>query len=152
MAKRPIKIKERKVNGRASALSCPPNDKPSCTWQSRERGRRRRQRDPKLHISMLQADELPDNIAYLDGSLAVMAFKSKKHLKNIHMVKHRVKINCNPGMMNTNQQGDYGGVTAWYIPDWIANILSMTKLEKKSRITYDSWDGYYTVHTQIAID
>jgi hypothetical protein len=35
----------------------------------------------------------------------------------------------------------------WYIPDGIANIFSMHKLKKYYRITYDSWEGYYDVHT-----
>ena len=100
-----------------------------------------------LHVSMLQVDELPDNRAYLDECLTVTAFKSKKHLKNINTVKHGVKINCNSWVMNTNQQGNYGRMTAWYIPDGITNILSMNELEKKYRITYDSRDGYNHGHT-----
>jgi hypothetical protein len=94
-----------------------------------------------------QADKLPDNKAYLDGCSMVTAFKSKKHLEYIHMVEHRIKINCNSGAMHTNQQRDFRRVTAWYIPDEIANILSMNKLEKEYRITYDSWDRYYNMHT-----
>jgi hypothetical protein len=35
----------------------------------------------------------------------------------------------------------------WYIPDGIANIFSMHELERKYRITYDSWKGHYVVHT-----
>ncbi len=39
-----------------------------------------------LHFSMLQADELPDNQAYLDGCLMVTAFKTKKYLDNLRRV------------------------------------------------------------------
>ena len=35
----------------------------------------------------------------------------------------------------------------WDIPDGIANIFSMHELEKKYRITFDSWEGHYVVHT-----
>ena len=35
----------------------------------------------------------------------------------------------------------------WFIPEGIANIFSMIELEKKYRITYDSWQGYYDVQT-----
>ncbi len=49
--------------------------------------------------------------------------------------------------MRTNKVGDYGAMNVWYIPDKIANIFSMNELEKKYRITYDSWEGYYVVHT-----
>jgi hypothetical protein len=38
----------------------------------------------------------------------------------------------------TNLMGKYGSINAWYIPEGIANIFSMHKLEKKCRITYDS--------------
>jgi hypothetical protein len=43
--------------------------------------------------------------------------------------------------------GKYGLINAWYIPEKIANIFSMHELEKKHRITYNSWQGYYKVHT-----
>jgi len=49
--------------------------------------------------------------------------------------------------MRTNEVGDYGTMNVWYIPDGIANIFSMNELEKKYCITYDSWQGYYVVHT-----
>ena len=61
-----------------------------------------------LHVSMLQADELPDNRAYLDGCSTVTAFKSKQYLENIRSVKRGVKINCNSGVMRTDEVGDYG--------------------------------------------
>ena len=74
---------------------------------------------------MLQADELPDNRAYLDGCSTVTAFKSKQYLENIRSVKRGVKINCNSGVMRTNEVGDYGTMNVWYISDGIANIFSM---------------------------
>ena len=37
--------------------------------------------------------------------------------------------------------------TSRYLPDGIANIISMHELEEMYRITYDSWAGYYAVHT-----
>jgi len=35
----------------------------------------------------------------------------------------------------------------WYLPDGIANIFSVHELEQSYRITHDSWEGYYVVHT-----
>jgi hypothetical protein len=35
----------------------------------------------------------------------------------------------------------------WYIFNGIANIFSMHELEKHYRITYNSWEGFYEVHT-----
>jgi hypothetical protein len=100
-----------------------------------------------LHVSLAQGGTLPDNRAYLDGCSTVTAFKSGKYLKNIRSVNGGVKINCNAGAMTTNERGTYGGLKVWYLPDGIANIFSMHELEKKYRITYDSWAGYYEVHT-----
>ena len=33
------------------------------------------------------------------------------------------------------------------MPEGIANIFSMPELEKLYRITYDSWEGFYAIHT-----
>ena len=35
----------------------------------------------------------------------------------------------------------------WYLPDGITTIISMHELEEMYRITYESWQGYYVVHT-----
>ena len=98
-----------------------------------------------LHVTLAQGGALPDNRAYLDGCSTVTAFKSDKHLKNIKTVRGGVKINCNAGTVTSNLWGTYRGLKVWYLPDGIANIFSMHKLERSYRITYDSWDGYYVV-------
>jgi hypothetical protein len=100
-----------------------------------------------MHVSLSQGGELPDNRAYLDGCSTVTAFKNGKFLSNIHSVREGIKINCNAGTVTTNKKGRFGGVSAWYLPDGIANIFSMHELEKLYRITYDSWEGFYVVHT-----
>jgi len=35
----------------------------------------------------------------------------------------------------------------WYLPNGIANIFSMHELKRSYCIMYDSWEGYYVVHT-----
>jgi hypothetical protein len=100
-----------------------------------------------LHVTLAQGGALPDDRAYLDGCSTVTAFKSDKHLKNIKVVRGGVKINCNAGTLATNLRGTYGGLKVWYLPDGIVNIFSMHELERFYRITYDSWEGYYVVHT-----
>jgi hypothetical protein len=77
----------------------------------------------------------------------VTAFKTDKYLREIKTVPGGIKINYNAGAVSTNQMGTYGNLKVWYIPDGIANIFSMHELEKKYRITYDSWKGHYVVHT-----
>jgi hypothetical protein len=47
----------------------------------------------------------------------------------------------------TNKKGKFGQLNVWYLPDGIADIFSMHKLEKMYRITYNSWEGFYVVHT-----
>ena len=100
-----------------------------------------------LNVTLAQGGALPDNRAYLDGCSTVTAFKTDKYLKEIRTVRGGIKINCNAGAVSTNQMGRYGNLKVWYIPDGIANIFSMHELEKKYRITYDSWEGHYVVHT-----
>ncbi len=60
---------------------------------------------------------------------------------------HGIKIYCNAGVVKTNKLGSFGRMKVWYIPNRIANIFSMHELEKLYRIMYDSWEGYYVVHT-----
>ncbi len=49
--------------------------------------------------------------------------------------------------MGTSKRGNYGRLKVWYIPNGIANIFLMHKLEKHYQITCNSWEGYYVVHT-----
>ncbi len=75
------------------------------------------------------------------------AFKNKKFLENLRQVKGGIKINCNAGVVTTDVKGEFGGLSVWYLPDGIVNIFSMHELEKLYRITYNSWEGFYVVHT-----
>ena len=100
-----------------------------------------------LNVTLVQGGVLPDNRAYLNGCSTVTTFKSGKYLKGIKAVQGGIKINCNTGAVVTNKRGTYEGLKVWYLPDGIANIFSMHELEKLYRITYDSWKGYYIVHT-----
>ena len=100
-----------------------------------------------FNVMLTQGGELPDNRVYLDGCSTVTAFKNDKFLKSIKTEARGVKINCNAGAISTNKRGQYGNLNVWYLPDGIAIIISMHKLESLYRITYDSWTGYYVVHT-----
>ena len=100
-----------------------------------------------IHISFSQGGELPDDQAYLDGCSTVTAFKNKKFLENLHQVKGEIKINCNAGAVTTDVKGEFRGLSIWYLPDRNANIFLMHELENLYRITYNSWEGFYVVHT-----
>jgi hypothetical protein len=101
----------------------------------------------QLHM-MVEGTGEGDEQAGQTAHQTVIAFKSKNHLKIIHTVARGVNINCNAGNLKTNQQGEFGTMKVWYIPEGIANIFLMNELEKKYPITYDSWEWYYVVHTQ----
>ncbi len=49
--------------------------------------------------------------------------------------------------MTKDVKGEFGGLSVWYLRDGIANIFSMHELEKLYRITHNSWEGFYVVHT-----
>ena len=100
-----------------------------------------------LNVALTQGGELPDDRVYLDGCSTVTAFKNERYLQNIKTEERGVRINCNAGAITTNKRGTYGNLKVWYLPDGIANIISMNELESLYRITYDSWAGYYVVHT-----
>jgi hypothetical protein len=100
-----------------------------------------------LNVTLAQGGALPNNWAYLDGCSMVMAFKYDKYLKGVKKVREGIKINCNAGLVTSNLKGNYGRLKVWYVPEGIANIFSMHELKCLYPITYDSWDGYYVVHT-----
>jgi hypothetical protein len=100
-----------------------------------------------LNVSMAQGGDLPDNQVYLDGCSTVIAFKSDKLLSGLRAVAAGIKIICNAGAAVTNMKVKFGRLNVWYLPDGIANILSMHKLEKMYRITSNNWKRFYVVHT-----
>jgi hypothetical protein len=65
----------------------------------------------------------------------------------VETVEGGIRINCNTGTVVANKRGNYGRLKVWYVLNGIANIFLMHKLEKLYHITYDSWEGYYIVHT-----
>ena len=78
----------------------------------------------------------------------VTAFKNPKYLSDIRRASRPLKVNCNAGAIVAEEVGTFGSLEVWNMPEGIANIFSMPELEKKYRITYDSWEGYYIVHTE----
>ena len=105
-----------------------------------------------LQFALLQGSKnkglLGENRAYLNSCSTINAFKNYRYLSNIQRSVRPLKINCNTGTMVTKEEGTYGGLQVLNMPEGIANIFSMPELEKLYRITYDSWEGYYVVHTE----
>mmetsp|Transcript_2297 Transcript_2297/g.3324 ORF Transcript_2297/g.3324 Transcript_2297/m.3324 type:complete len:181 (-) Transcript_2297:1781-2323(-) len=69
-------------------------------------------------------------------------------LTKIHKVERGLTISCNAGKKTTSLGGylsGYGWV--WYFPEGIANILSLSRVNDKYRITYDSaTDNAFHMH------
>ena len=57
-----------------------------------------------------------------------------------HMeIQKNMFIHCTAGVAKTNLIGDLSGYgTVWYHPNGIANILSLSKVKEKYRVTFDS--------------
>ncbi len=75
------------------------------------------------------------------------AFKAKKCLENVKMMPTGIKIKCNSGAVSTNQMGEFRRMKVWHLPNKIANIIFVYELKKFYCITYNSWEGFYIVHT-----
>ena len=58
-----------------------------------------------------------------------------------------IAVQCNAGRVKTKRQGNFGSLKVWAMKEGIANVLSLGEIVKKYRVTYDSMDGYFVVHT-----
>jgi len=67
-------------------------------------------------------------------------FNNKDLLKNIEESDSSfVTVHCNAGVVVTNLVGTLEGYgEVWYNPRGIANILSLTNVSKKCRVTFNS--------------
>ena len=75
----------------------------------------------------------------LDSQATIAVISNGEFLTNIHHVKTTLHIRCNVGVKTTTMRGNlsrYGPV--WYFPNGITNILSLSHVKEKSRVTYDS--------------
>ena len=82
---------------------------------------------------------LPPEWILLDNQSTVDVFTNRRLLKNIRRAQKNMFIHCTAGVAKTNLVGDLPGYgTVWYHPDGIANILSLSKVKEKYRVTFDS--------------
>ena len=69
-------------------------------------------------------------------------------LTKIHHVKTTLHIRCNAVVKTTTMRGNLSGYgPVWYFPNGIANILSLSHVKEKTRVTFESaLDNTFNVH------
>ena len=86
----------------------------------------------------------------LDSQSTIDVFSNPELLTKVHMIDTTLRIRCNAGVKTTNYRGylnGYGWV--WYYPQGIANILSLSRVKEKYRVTFDSaLDNRFNVHKE----
>jgi hypothetical protein len=86
-----------------------------------------------------QGAQVSKNWILLGNLSMVDVFCSSKLLKNIQKTNNMMHIKCNTGVTCTNWVGNLPGYgQVWYKKNGIANILSLSKVEEKYQITYNS--------------
>ena len=84
----------------------------------------------------------------LDSQSIIDVFCNTDLIERIHKSDTTLTIRCNAGVKTTNWKGylpGYGWV--WYYPEGIANILSLSRMKERYRVTFDSaTDNCFHVH------
>jgi len=91
---------------------------------------------------------IPDSWMLIDNQSTIDVFSNRRLLSNIYRCNIPLTIRCNAGVRTTYWRGflsGYGWV--WYFPEGIANILSLSRVKEKFRVTFDSAvDNCFHVH------
>jgi len=91
---------------------------------------------------------IPSTWMLLESQSTINVFCNLDLLTKIHQINNKLTIWCNAGIKTTDWRGylsGYGWV--WYYSDGIANILSLSRVREKYRVTFDSaMDNCFHVH------
>ena len=84
----------------------------------------------------------------LDSQSTIDVFSNSGLLTKIHKTNNTLRIRCDVGMKITNFRGHLSGyIWVWYYPEGIVNILSLSRVRKRFRVTFDSaMDKCFHVH------
>ena len=94
------------------------------------------------------SDIVSRNWVLLDNQSTVDVFQNKELLTNVRDSGRILNIHCNAGIATTSMVGHLPGYgEVWLYEEGIANILSLSRVKEKYRVTYDSQDGNkFVVH------
>ena len=76
----------------------------------------------------------------LDSESTDHIFSNKDFLTDIRTTTdgESLRLHTARGTIDTNQKGNFGGLSVWYNPECLANILSMPLVSDQYRVTLDS--------------
>ena len=94
---------------------------------------------PVMSISSVRQRVLLIEIRYkLKTQYTVLVICNPKHLNNNQRTDRTMHIFFNAGVKTTDMVGDMSGVgEVWYHSEGIANIISMSLIQKDYQVTYD---------------
>ena len=97
----------------------------------------------ETHIAFASKNKLDlRNVLLLDNQSTTDLFCNEKILHNIREVAGKCTVVTNGGTIETRLKGTLKGYgEVWYHPGAITNILSLSNVKKKYKITFNSEDG-----------
>ena len=82
---------------------------------------------------------IPKTWVLLDNQSPMDVFCNVDLLDNICPAENMLNIRSNGGTTSTSHQGNLPGYrTVWYHPEGIVNILSLSQVKEKYRVSFDS--------------
>ena len=111
--------------------------------------------NPKVRIKILTylnqtlGGNLSKNWILLDNQRTLDQFVNDKCHTNMNTIQQPITIFCNAGCTFMNHKGSFGGISVWYNPNRIANVLSLKMVTDHYLVTYNNNDrgGVFPVHT-----